>query len=672
MPCVCGRQYDLDCQSPAAGSEHQVCGIAGAIWWDPTKALSASTLQRMTDSIRHRGPDADGHYFWPHRNSAAASSPGVALGHRRLSIIDVAGSSQPQGNEDDTIQIVFNGEIYNYLELRADLIRAGHQFRTDGDTEVIVHLYEQHGLEFVQHLRGMFALAIWDANAQRLILARDRLGKKPLHYRCEDGRLAFASEMKALLQIPGVPRQLDRQSVLRFLTLQYVPHPHCMLQGFSKLPPATIAILQHGKLETQTYWRAPFDQPDLLRNRVEDWQEELHSTLAEAVRLRLRSDVPLGAFLSGGIDSTVICGLMQTQLERPVQTFSIGFPVAAFDEREYARMASGHLGTEHHEALVTPDALSILPQLIWHYDEPFGDSSAIPTMYLSRMTRQHVTVALTGDAGDELFCGYDRYRAARLTGMTDFIPQWMRRLASSVVSRLPASAQHRSFSRRLKRLLESLSQDPERRYLNWITIFNASRLQWLVTPELWAHTQDEDPAACIFDAYTRYPTRDFITRTTATDVQTYLPCDILTKVDIASMAASLECRCPMLDHKVVELAARMPIEVKQTLQQSKKVLTETFRHLIPQEIQTRRKMGFGVPIDHWFRAELKPMLYDILLSDGCLQRGLLNPDAVRTLVKEHTSGTMDHAYRLWNLLCLELWQRMYLDNPPPVSAPASF
>jgi asparagine synthase (glutamine-hydrolysing) len=502
------------------------------------------------------------------------------------------------------------------------------------------------------------------------VIARDRLGKKPLCYRLDDGRLSFASELKALLQIPGVPRTLNRQSVLRFLTLQYVPHPHCMLEGFSKLPPATIGIVQHGKLTLQTYWAAPFDQLEPGRTRVEDWQDELRSTLTEAVRLRLRSDVPLGAFLSGGIDSTVICGLMQTQLSRPVQTFSIGFPVAAFDEREYARQASQHLGTEHHEAVVTPDALSILPQLIWHYDEPFGDSSAIPTMYLSKMTRQNVTVALTGDAGDELFCGYERYRAARVAGMADFLPRWMRHLASSVISRMPASSAHRSFSRRLKRLMESLAQDPERRYLNWITIFNSARLEWLVTPELWKLAQAEDPAACIFDAYEKFPKRDFITRTTATDVQTYLPCDILTKVDIASMAASLECRCPMLDHKVVELAARMPIEVKQTVGQSKKVLIDTFKDLIPPNIQTRKKMGFGVPIDHWFRAELKPMLYDVLLSERCLSRGLLNPDAVRTLVDEHTSGTMDHAYRLWNLLCLELWQRMMIDGVPPLEAPS--
>ncbi|MEZ6041114.1 MAG: asparagine synthase (glutamine-hydrolyzing) [Planctomycetaceae bacterium] len=646
-----------------------MCGITGAIWWQNERAVSAQTLQRMTDSIRHRGPDADGHYFRPADNTASPSL-GVALGHRRLSIIDVAGSAQPLSNEDDQIQIVFNGEIYNYQELRPDLIARGHQFRTDGDTEVIVHLYEEYGLDFVQYLRGMFAIAIWDARHQRLVLVRDRLGQKPLFYRLESGRLSFASELKSLLQIPDMPRELDRMSVLRFLTLQYVPHPHCILQGFNKLPPSTIGVLQDGQLNLQTYWSPPYDQPQLHRAKIADWQDELRDTLTEAVRLRLRSDVPLGAFLSGGIDSTVICGLMQKQLDRPVQTFSIGFPIAAFDERSYARQASQMLGTDHHEAVVEPDAIEMLPRLVWHYDEPFGDSSSIPTMYLSKMTRENVTVALTGDAGDELFCGYDRYKAARIAGLTDRLPSWVRHIWNSrLVAAIPTSVEQKSFRRRLKRLLETLGQEPERRYLNWITIFNSARLQWLVSEDMRHLLNEQEPAECIFDAYGRYPNRDFITRTTATDLHTYLPCDILTKVDIASMAVGLEARSPMLDHKVVELAATMPIEVKQSVQRGKMVLTDTFADLIPADIQTRRKMGFGVPIDHWFRNELKDLLHDILLSDRCLQRGLLNPDSVRQLVSEHTSGQVDHAYRLWNLLCLEIWQRMYLDSVPPTEAP---
>ncbi|MFM8843935.1 MAG: asparagine synthase (glutamine-hydrolyzing), partial [Actinomycetota bacterium] len=476
-----------------------MCGIAGAVWWDPTQRISADILQRMTDSLRHRGPDAAGAWFCEPGNFSAltAGRPAVALGHRRLSIIDVAGSPQPLGNEDGSVQISFNGEIYNYRELRLQLQQQGHQFRTDGDTEVIVHLYEQYGLDFVQHLRGMFAVAIWDGGSQRLVLARDRLGKKPLFYCQQDQRLVFASEFKALLQIPGLPRKISHSAVLQFLTLQYVPHPDCILQGFQKLPPASIGVLEQGKWRVQRYWSAPYDQPQLQRRTVQDWQEELRAELTEAVRLRLRSDVPLGAFLSGGIDSTIICGLMQSLLQQPVQTFSIGFPVRSFDEREFAAEAAAFLGTSHHEDVVTPDALRILPALIWHYDEPFGDSSAIPTMYLSEMTRRHVTVALTGDGGDELFCGYERYRAARAAALMDRIPGILRRMLAAVATRLPASVEQRSFRRRLKRLLEVLAQDPERRYLNWITIFDEARLQWLAGPQLQPLLRQEDPAQCI-------------------------------------------------------------------------------------------------------------------------------------------------------------------------------
>ena len=645
-----------------------MCGIAGAIWWQAEKRISHDVLQRMTDAIQHRGPDAEGHLLI---DQTADRRPGVALGHRRLSIIDVAGSAQPLGNEDGSVQIVFNGEIYNYQELRKSLLAAGHQFRTEGDTEVIVHLYEQYGLDFVQYLRGMFALALWDSREQQLVVVRDRMGQKPFFYRMEDGRFAFASELKALLQIPGIPRQLDRRSVLRYMTLQYVPAPHSMLEGFRRLPPASMAILKDGDFRIERYWSPPYDEPDLSKSAIDDWRDELRHEMTEAVRLRLRSDVPLGAFLSGGIDSTIVTGLMQQQLDRPVQTFSIGFPVAAFDERAYARQASKMQGTDHHEAVVEPDAISMLPKLIWHYDEPFSDSSAIPTMYLSQMTREHVTVALTGDAGDELFCGYDRYRAVRIAAMTDFVPRWSRRMAAAFATLIPGDPRQKSFRRRAKRLLETLGQNSEERYLNWVSIFNRGPLRQVTSDDLFAYSNEADPAAAILDAYGMFPDRDFVTRTTAVDLETYLPGDLLTKVDIASMHVGLECRSPMLDHKVVELAARMPIGVKQSLKQGKRVLTETFSDLIPPDIQTRKKMGFGVPIDHWFRNELKPLLHDVLLSSRCRDRGLLNAGAVQQLIDQHTSGQFDHAYRLWNLLCLELWQQMYLDSAPPIVAPST-
>lgn len=645
-----------------------MCGIAGAVWWQQSERIDAGILKRMTDAIQHRGPDAEG--FW-HREQESDSRPGVALGHRRLSIIDVAGSAQPLSNEDGSIWIAFNGEIYNYQELRPDLLAAGHKFRTDGDTEVIVHLYEQYGLDFVDHLRGMFSIAIWDANQQQLVIARDRAGQKPFFYRHDAGRFAFASELKALLQIPGIDRQLDHSSLLKFLTLQYVPAPHSMLQGFRRLPPATIGVLKNGHLDLKRYWTPPYDQPENERSTIADWKDELRYEMTEAVRLRLRSDVPLGSFLSGGIDSTIITGLMQEQLNQPVQTFSIGFPVKAFDERHYARQASEMLKTNHHEAVVEPDAVSILPSLVWHYDEPFGDSSAIPTMYLSKMTREHVTVALTGDAGDELFCGYDRYRAVRLMQKMSMLPRSLRKVAAAASAILPSSVRQKSFLRRGKRFLSTLALEPEARYLNWITIFHGERLIGLLSEDLKDVLRNMEPAECVFDAYRMFPDRDFVTRTTAADVETYLPYDLLTKVDIASMHVGLECRSPMLDHKVMELAARMPLDVKQSASVGKRVLTETFRDLIPSDIQTRKKMGFGVPIDHWFRNELKELLYDILLSDRCLGRGLLNPDAVRTLIDEHTTSKFDHAYRLWHLLVLEVWQRMYLDQEVPLVAPTS-
>ena len=622
----------------------------------------------MTDAIQHRGPDAEGHWFV---EQSGDQRPGVALGHRRLSIIDVEGSPQPRGNEDGSIQIIFNGEIYNYKELRESLLTAGHEFATHGDTEVIVHLYEEYGVDCVQHLRGMFAFAIWDSNKQQLMVARDRLGQKPLFFRMESGRFSFASELKAIVQIPGISRELDRSTVLRYLTLQYVPAPHSILKGFRRLNPATFGVLKNGDFNTHQYWSPPYDEPAHDRPKIADWKDELRHELTDAVRLRLRSDVPLGAFLSGGIDSTVITGLMQEQLDRPVETFSIGFPVAEFDERHYARQASEQLGTSHHEAVVTPDAMSVLPKLIWHYDEPFSDSSAIPTMYLSEMTRKQVTVALTGDAGDELFCGYDRYRAVRMAHAMNVTPRWVRKTAAWMSGFLPTSVRQKSLLRRAKRLLQTLGKENNERYLNWIAIFDQERLQHIASDELYSLTQEMDPSDCIRDAYLKFPDRSVVTQTTAVDLETYLPGALLTKVDIASMHVGLECRSPMLDHKVVELAARMPLSVKQSYQQGKMVLTETFKDLIPADIQTRKKMGFGVPIDHWFRNELKPLLHDVLLSQRCFDRGLLNPASVRTLVEEHTSEKYDHAYRLWNLLCLELWHQTYLDQPPPISAPST-
>jgi asparagine synthase (glutamine-hydrolysing) len=582
--------------------------------------------------------------------------------------------------------VIFNGEIYNYRELREQLRAKGHTFRTTSDTEVLLEAYKEYGTDCVKHFRGMFAFAVWDGT--RLFLARDRLGQKPLVYREEPGRLLFGSELKSLLQVDDAPRDLDPTAIDDFLTYQYVPHPKVIFRGYAKLPPGHAAVYENGRLNVFRYWSPPFDRvggsaegltvapAETARWSPEQWSRELRTRLTEAVRLRLRSDVPLGAFLSGGIDSTIISGLMQQVLReeggRPAMTFSIGFPVAEYDERRYARMAAEHLGTDHHELVVEPDAVEILPRLVWHYDEPFADSSAVPTMFLMEFARRHVTVALSGDGGDELFCGYDRYRAVRLALRIEKLPKPLRAvLASPLWQRLPASTRQRSFRRRLKRFLAALGAPPERQYLRWIGMFDADLRSRLYTPGFAAELRGYDSFGFLRDAYAACPNRDFITRTTCADVLAYLPCDILTKVDIASMAVSLEARSPFLDHHVAELAALMPIELKQTSQGGKRILTETFADLIPPAIQTRSKMGFGVPIAPWFRGELRDYLRDVLLDPRAAARGLFRREEVERYVAEHQSGRWDHAYRLWVLLILELWMRTWLDAAaPPAEAPA--
>ena len=658
-----------------------MCGIAGVAWTNDGAPPAWETLVRMTGVLAHRGPDAAGYYHSAIDPALALEAggsaagflpgPGAALGHRRLSIIDLAGGQQPLCNEDGTVWIVFNGEIYNYRELRPGLEARGHAFHTASDTETIVHLYEEYGTACVEHLRGMFAFAIWDQRRRRLFLARDRMGQKPLFYRLEDNRLLFGSELKALLQVPDVPRRVDPAALDDYLTYQYVPHPECILEGFRKLPPAHWAEYHDDRLHVERYWKPGYDAP--VAATPPDYpaaQALLRETLTEAVRLRLRSDVPLGAFLSGGIDSTIITGLMQQLSERPVQTFSIGFPVAAFDERSYAREAARHLRTEHHELVVEPAALEILPKLAWHYDEPFADSSAIPTMYLSRMTREHVTVALSGDGGDELFAGYDRYKAVRLLDWVDRCPGIVRKmLGAELVQRWPCSPDQRSLPRKLKRLLSNVAQPPERRYMTWLSIFDAPRRQRLYSGEFAQRLGQRDAAAFALAAYAACTGRDFVTRTTCVDVLTYLPCDILTKVDIASMAYGLEAHSPFMDHHVAELAARLPIEYKLRGWRSKRILLDTFRDLLPRSIQTRRKMGFGVPLGHWFRNELRPLLEGVLLDERCLARGYFDPSALRGLIQEHVSGRWDHNSRLWSLLCLELWHRNYVDSCTVPQAP---
>ncbi len=622
----------------------------------------------MTDVLRHRGPDDSGTHISDFKLRAAYGAvPGVALGHRRLSVIDVAGGHQPLSNEDGTIWIVFNGEIYNHHALRQRLEGAGHVFRTHSDTEVIVHLYEDEGLGFLHHLNGMFALAIWDERQRRLVVARDRLGKKPLYYRREPQRLLFASELKSLLQVPGVERQVDPQALDEYLTYQYVPHPRTIFRGLCKLPPGHYGLYVDGRWMTQRYWSPDFNAQSSLP--LGEAVEQVRELLTSAVQMRLEAEVPLGVFLSGGIDSALIVGLMQQLSSQPVKTFTIGFPQPEFDETAAARAVANRLGTEHHEFRVEPQGAEVLEKLAWHYDEPFGDSSAVPTYYVSKLTRQHVTVALSGDGGDELFAGYQRYRAVELAAWYDRLPRAMRRaLTAPDWGRISLKGSQRSRLRRAGRLLEALSFGPQRRYLEWVCVFNEARRASLYSDEFLEQLPNSDPYHFLDDAFGRCSRRDPVTQASLVDLVTYLPCDLMTKVDIASMAHGLECRAPLLDYRLVELAASLPIDYKLRLGRGKRLLRLAFPELLPPSVTRLPKMGFGVPLAAWFRGELRDFGHDLLLAPATLARGYFRPEAIEQLWSEHQSGLFDHGHRLWSLVVLELWHRQWCDARPATTA----
>ena len=644
-----------------------MCGITGAIWTDPDRAIDAPTLAHMTEVMRHRGPDDEGTLRNDFRlRPPYEAMPGIALGFRRLSIIDLAGGHQPMANEDESVWIVFNGEIYNYPFLRRRLEGAGHRFRTDSDTECIVHLYEDEGPACFSHLNGMFAVAIWDSRQRRLVLGRDRLGKKPLVYRNEPGRLLFASELKSLLAVPGMPREIDPAAIDEYLTYQYIPHPRTILKGYRKLPPGHYAVWCDGDLTVKPYWEpdfgyeAPLSEPEACKRLVELFES--------AVTMRMRSDVPLGAFLSGGIDSSLVAAVMQKNASEPVKTFSIGFSVKEYDETKYARLVANHLKTDHHELTVTPDALAILDKLCWHYDEPFADASAIPTWYVSEMTRKHVTVALSGDGGDELFLGYQRYRAVAVAGWFDRVPPLQRFFGAPLWQRLPGSPRQKSRLRQFKRFCEAIGRSPIGRFYEWTSIFNEIRRAELYSDEFLATLPNSDPIHFVESAWNQAKGRDAVTAAGITDLITYLPCDLMTKVDIASMAHSLEVRNPFLDFRVVELAASLPLRLKYRYGRGKRLLYAAFKDLLPREIWRRPKMGFGVPLDHWFRHELSELVHDTLLSPSARCRDFFRPEAMQKLVSDHQQHVFDHSARLWALVMLEKWLRTWGGVQPPSDA----
>ncbi len=632
-----------------------MCGIVGAVWHFPEKRIDQATLKRMTDALHHRGPDEEGYWFPSPVVDAVGKTIGRAFGFRRLSIIDLQTGHQPLSNEDGSIWLVFNGEIYNYRSLRRRLEGNGHRFRTQSDSETIVHLYEDEGVDCFQHLNGMFAIAIWDERSQRLVLARDRFGEKPLVYVHQPGRLVFASELKSLLELPDVPRSLNYQALDEYLTYQYVPYPHTIYRHISKLPPAHYAIYEKDRLSLHAYWRLPEEQG--VPPKYHQFQEELRALLEETVALRMQSDVPLGAFLSGGIDSSLVVALMK-RVTDDVRTFTIGFPVHDYDERQYAARVAQHVGTEHETFEVTPDAVAILPELVHYYDEPFADSSAIPTWYLSRLTRQRVTVALTGDGGDELFLGYPRYWAMQWSWMLEKVEPLRNILAWRLWQRLPAPIHQKSRIRQWKRFCETLSLPAHERYIEWVSIFAESRRAALYTDELIATLPDEDPRQFL-RSYWPKGNVDPVAAAAHIDLQTYLPCDLMHKVDIASMAHSLECRQPFLDHRLVERVVALPRSWKLSWWRGKQLIRRTFGDLLPPVIWRRAKMGFGVPLDHWFRGPLQTLAKEILLGSQSSIGTLFRREAVEQLIDEHVTGRFNHSFRLWALIMFEAWRQKW-------------
>ena len=627
-----------------------MCGIVGIVRNDG-KAIDEQLLSRMCEAIRHRGPDEDGFYI----------NGSVGLAMRRLAIIDLKGGQQPIHNQDRSSWIVFNGEIYNYLELREKLEKLGHTFYTNSDTEAIVHAYDQFGTDCPNHLRGMFAFAIWNERTQELFLARDRVGKKPLLYADVNGKLIFGSEFSALLLHPDISRDIEPEALDYYLSFMCIPAPLTAYRAIRKLEPGHWLRWRNGNIETKRYW-----QPDFTKKidiGEEEAGERTIEILRDAVRVRLMSEVPLGAFLSGGIDSSAVVALMSQESTERVKTFSIGFDEQDFSELHHARRVAEHVGADHHEFIVRPDAVEVLPLLVEHYGEPYADSSAVPTYYVAKETRKHVTVALNGDGGDESFAGYERYAAMGITEKYRRVPSFLREsLIRRAVDLIPTDATKRSRIKSAQRLLAVVDRPKTGRYMQWMSTFNDETKQPLYSDSFRQQILGANATGILETWFKRANGIGVVDAMLLTDQMTYLPNDLLVKVDIATMAVSLEARSPFLDHHVIEFAASLPQNLKLRGLTGKYLLKKVLRKLLPSENLDRRKMGFGVPVGHWFRGKMQPFLREVLLSEKALGRGLFKPETVKQLVELHTRAERDYSAQLWTLLMLELWFNRFIDS----------
>lgn len=623
---------------------HSVCGIAGIYNYKTDQPINETVLRRMTGALVHRGPDDEGYFV----------SERIGLGHRRLSIVDVAGGHQPIFNEDGSIAIVFNGEIYNYLELRRLVAARGHQLQTCSDTETIVHLYEEFGDACVEHLRGMFAFALWDARNQKLLLVRDRVGKKPLYFAEVGGALIFGSELKALLEHPAMSREIDPLAVADYFSYQFVPAPKTIYRHARKLRAGHCLIVTPNGTSERQYWDIDFNQTE--QHSEAEWSERLLDEFRSAVAGRLIGEVPLGAFLSSGVDSSAVAAMMSRINSRPVVTASVGFNDERFSEADDARRFAESLNADHHERIVTPDAVRVIEKLAWHFDEPFADASAIPTFYVSQAAREFVTVALSGDGGDENFVGYRRYVFDALENrVRSVFPA--RPLFGALASFYP-KADWLPQPLRAKATLRNLSLEPSQAYFQSVYGAMANERDGLLSREVQAELRGYDPFQVFADHYKRPNTDDSIARAQYADIKLYLADDILTKVDRASMAVSLEVRCPLLDHRLMELAAKIPSSWKLRGREGKYIFKRAMSGLLPPEVLNRRKQGFVVPLAEWLRTDLRE-LAESLLFDSSVNDDWLESSAVAKLWQRHQSGLRDCSRPLWAVLMFRMWQRTF-------------
>ncbi len=626
-----------------------MCGIAGIFYTDLTTVSHAGYLQRMTSVLFHRGPDEGAVYV---------DGP-VGLGHRRLSIIDVAGGRQPIFNEDQTALIIFNGEIYNFRQLRQALERKGHRFETHSDTEAILHAYEEYGEACVRHLRGMFAFAIWDRRKQQLFLARDRVGIKPLYYYWDGRKFLFASELKAILQDPTVSREVDPRALDDYLTYLYIPGPRTIFQGIRKLRPGHTLTVSSREVKEEQYWDLSFEPREELDEA--DHAAGLLEKVRESVALHLVSDVPLGAFLSGGLDSSAVVALMAEQLQEPVNTASIGFQETGFNELPYARLVAGRFRTRPYEKTVDASAAKILDALVWHFDEPFADSSMVPTYYVAQVAREQVTVCLSGDGGDENFAGYRRYRFDVLENrLRALLPAALRRGVLGPLGRLYPKADWLPQVFRAKTLLGNLARSPEVAYFRSMSCFTPEMKDLLYRAPLKRALADYDPFSVMKVYFDRTEGWHPLSRIQYVDIKTYLVDDILTKVDRASMAHSLEVRVPLLDHEVMEFAAGIPARYKLRNGEGKHIFKVALRDLLPSEILARPKLGFSIPLSRWFRGDLRGLFEETVLNGDVFVGGLFDLNVIRRWWVEHQRRTRDYAPQLWALLVLEGWARRFV------------